>query len=210
MSRQKSQLLSAYSIARNIFQAVVDAILRAGGDDDDVRLIEKRELADQIAALVMAYAKKPKPVQDTAGLEVFEIEVDGDDPRWSKIEPSKYVYCNDSARTGDFPVKPGRRIVKYVLLPFAFDGSNQQVIDDTISRNLTRPDRAITETILDARKDECAQKPIIGVCGVVQSGTDGRSIVGGVYEGAGGRYLGLYDLHGYWNRSCQFVAVVSE
>lgn len=144
------------------------------------------------------------------GLEVFEIEVDGDDPRWSKIEPSKYTYCNESACTGDFPVKPGKRIVKYVLLPFAFDPTNREIIDDTARRNLTRPDRAVTETILDAHKAGCVEKPIVGVCGPVQSAMV-DFIVGYVREGAGGRRLSLGFLHSsYWSRHYRFVAVVSE
>lgn len=210
MSRSKSALRSASGIAHQVFNAFADAILRAGGNDDEIRLMEQPDIANACAALVMARAGIPKPAQIIDGLTVYEIEVDGDDPRWSKIEPSKYAYCNNTARTGDFPNRPGKRIVRYVLLPFAFDPTNQQIIDDTARRNLTRPDRAITETILDARKAECVDKPIVGVSGVVQSDTNGHSVVGCVREDADGRDLVLDALRNYWGQDCQFVAVVSE
>lgn len=143
-------------------------------------------------------------------LEVFEIEVDGTDPRWQEIDSKKYWYCYPNAYIRDFPIRSGKRIVKYVLISFDENPTTQQVIDEIQKKGFTRPDRAITETILDGRKAECVGNPIVGVCGVVRSGAYGDSVVGYVFESASGRGLSLRDLQDYWPRSCRFVAVVSE
>ncbi len=139
-----------------------------------------------------------QPIID--GLEVHTIEVDGDDTRWQQPE---------SART-DFPVKPGKRVVRYVLLPCPADHSNQAVLDDTAHRNLAPPDRAITETILDARQAECADRPIVGVCGAVHQSEHQLQVVGCVREDANGRELAILTLRSGWISATRFIAVVSE
>lgn len=46
--------------------------------------------------------------------------------------------------------------------------------------------------------------------GVVQSDTNGNSIVGHVNENANGRNLNLNNLQNRWNRNYRIAAVVSE
>lgn len=157
--------------------------------------------------------EESRPVPDTTGLEIVKIRVNGDDPRWSKIEPKRYAYCNENARTGDFPIRPGKRMVKVALFPtnyFAGNPSNEEILAEIKRRNLRDPDRAITETLLDAKKGELADSPIVGVCGVVQSDAGGGSVVGCVSEDADGRDLHLNDLRSRWYRDCRIAAVVSE
>ncbi|MFA6475762.1 MAG: hypothetical protein WCV88_06275 [Patescibacteria group bacterium] len=158
-------------------------------------------------------AESLKPVPDTNGLRIIKVMVRGSDSRWSKIEPGRYAYCNETARTGDFPVDPTDREVTVAIFPanyFDRNPTNEALRAEIERRNLTHPDRAVTETTLDVLKDELADKPTVGVCGVVQSDTDGDSIVGYVYEVADGRRLSLIGLRLDWPRDCQFVAVVSE
>ncbi len=152
--------------------------------------------------------QKPAPIID--GLTVYEIEVNGDDPRWSKFDPKRYVNCNETVRIERFPVKSGKRRIKYVLLSFGHDPTNRQVFDEIARRNLTRPDWVFIETVLDARSSECVDKPIVGICGVVQSDARGNFDASYVYEFAGGRYFYLNAVQYNWFSHCLFVAVVSE
>ena len=150
---------------------------------------------------------------DITGLEVFEIEVDGDDPRWGRIDRSGYTYCNPHARPADFLVKPGKRRVMCGLFPayyFHHDPSNQEVVDEINRRHLTRSDRAVTETVLDARHAELVQKPIVGICGVVRTDAYGHDVIGTVVGRAGDRYLGLCDLQDRRHRSDRFLVLVAE
>ncbi|MFA6475459.1 MAG: hypothetical protein WCV88_04670, partial [Patescibacteria group bacterium] len=87
---------TAFGMAFEIFKAIIEAVFRAGGGDNDLMMVVKRsELADKIAALIMMESGKSRPTPVIDGLTVFEIEVDGDDPRWQRIEASKYAYCNE-------------------------------------------------------------------------------------------------------------------
>lgn len=180
------------------------------------------EFFRQIEAGIVTHASlqdflgQGKPAEsDTTGLEIVEIEVNGDDSRWGKIIRNEYAHCDDgNPRTGDFPVKPGKRVVKVALFPanyFPGNPSNEQIIVEIARRSLMRPDRAITETLLDSRsKAELAESPIVGICGLVQSDADGSSVVGCIRGSADGRSLLLSHPQGWWRRSCRFAAVVSE
>lgn len=158
--------------------------------------------------------EESRPQPNTEGLEVFTVKLNGSDRRWQRIDPKDYAFCFENARTGDFPVKPGEREVTVALFPqnyFDHDPSNEEIKVEIARRNLHDPDRAITETLLDSRsKADLAESPIVGVCGVVQSGAFGYSVVGYVRGDGGGRYLLLRHLQLRWLRSFRFAAVVSE
>lgn len=159
----------------------------------------------------------PRPTPDTAGLEAFEIEVNFDDLRWRRIDfdgesrEQLYTDCYESARTGDFPIAHrGKHMVEYVLFPenyFAHALNLQQVLDEIARRNLDRPDRAITETILDAPPVRNTHT-IGGVCGVIQINVAGDTVVGDIWESDDGRLIELSNLKEEWLHSCRVVAVV--
>ncbi|MFH1781091.1 MAG: hypothetical protein ABH835_00515 [Patescibacteria group bacterium] len=185
MAREKSEYLSAFGIAFRIFKAVADAVLRAGGNDEALRLAEKPEVADKLAAVLMAEAsqKAEKPQPDLDGLsEVFEVKVRG-------------------------------RTVKCAWIPrnyFSSDPTNQEVMDETSRRHLRCPSREIAVAAFDLKKREMAANPSVAIDGLVQTGADGNQIVGCVNERAIGRDLDLDGLQGYWYRSYRFLVVVSE
>lgn len=52
--RQKSEFLSAFGTAMEIFRAITNAVLERGGSDDDIRrVLTSRKLADEIAGLIV-------------------------------------------------------------------------------------------------------------------------------------------------------------
>jgi hypothetical protein len=154
-----------------------------------------------------------KPTPYTSGLRVLKIMVRGSDSRWQRIDPMQYLVCNDTLCIADFPVNPTDREVTVVIFPanyFDQNPTDEEVGAEIARRNLTRPDRAITETTFDAIMDECENKLTIGVCGVARSEGVDSSVVGYVYQNALGRYLNVHVIHNYWYRHCRFLAVVSE
>ena len=55
MARKKSEFLGAFGVAMEIFKAIADAVLRAGGGDEELRRIKEEgsPLPGEIAALIM-------------------------------------------------------------------------------------------------------------------------------------------------------------
>lgn len=148
------------------------------------------------------------------GLEVFEIEVDGDDRRWGSVDRNRYHFCNGYIRIEDFPVKPGKRLVRYVLLSFGFKPTNQQVMDEIVQRKLIHPDRAITESILNksilkACEPVHSSEGIAGICGTVNPDFPGSLAT--VHK-VGSRMYAIYVQAQYsWCAGIyKFIAVVSE
>lgn len=139
----------------NIQAILLDAILRAGGDKTALQQVENSAVADKIAAILISSAQGLKPVPIIDGLQVFEIIVDGDDPRWSsKIESSMFDHYEAVIQSMDLPVKPGKRRVRYVVMPFLYVPTRKQFVSAIEYRNLTYPDRAVMVTIFE----DCIQK----------------------------------------------------
>lgn len=151
-----------------------------------------------------------KPIID--GLEVRYVEVNGNDPRWSgKIDFRRYFVCEEEADSDDFPVEPGMWLVHYVLLPYQRGNTLSQERARINLLNFECPNRAITETALDALVAECAEDTIIGICGVIKvSSSQFYSTIGCVSEGLAGRSLELTGLGFRPNQDSKFVAVVSR
>lgn len=105
MAQKKSDFRRGWGKMTVIVNAVIDAILAAGGDDDDVARLET--LAPQIAALSIA-ARPPKPEEEVveeapsqpavpaypAVGEVFELTFDGDAPENQPLEIVRYFGYN--------------------------------------------------------------------------------------------------------------------
>lgn len=147
--------------------------------------------------------------------EVQYVEVDYDDERWQLILPANYAYCYEAARTGDFPLRHtgGRWKIGYAWFPAYYfnDGpSNEEIVREIELRNGIRPDRAISETVMDILKAELGENSVVAVCGVVQANTDAELVVGCVDESRYGRRYSLSHLRYRWYRSDSVLVVVSE
>lgn len=144
--------------------------------------------------------------QDINGLEVHEMVVE---PR---VWPEKFRchgVCQD-LRTGDFPASPGRRLVRYVFLPFGYVTTNREVMSTITRCNLTHPDMAATVSILKARQAKYADNRVVSICGVAQADMRGQLIVGVVREHHGELSVGLEAIDGRSEQDCLFIAIVSE
>lgn len=63
MSRKKSEFLKSWGKAFEIFKAMVDAVLTAGGDDEDIANIQTNKgLMAELVAVVMRYSKKTSAI----------------------------------------------------------------------------------------------------------------------------------------------------
>lgn len=105
MAQKKSDFRRGWGKMTVIVNAVIDAILAAGGDDDDVARLET--LAPQIAAMSIA-ARPPKPEEEVVEEvpaqpvvpaypqvgEVFELTFDGDAPENQPLEIVRYFGYN--------------------------------------------------------------------------------------------------------------------
>jgi hypothetical protein len=96
-----------------------------------------------------------------------------------------------------------KRRVRYVLLTFSYAPTVRQVITTIVVRNLSPPDPEVVTEILDRRRTECTQQPIVGI-----SLASGRFSFAGQH--AGGRGSGAVSPSDTWPQTFRFIAVVSD
>lgn len=149
---------------------------------------------------------------DTTGLEVFTIEVDGNNLRWASLNSKDYAWPDRRLSVEDFEVRPGKRKVTCVLFPKRYfnQPTGLGVIQEIERRNLSLPDRATTETVLDIRKNELAYQPIASLCGKIRNSGEHDASMATVHEHDHGRDTTLSILHTGWGMGFRFLAVVSE
>jgi hypothetical protein len=98
MALKKSEFLGACGKAFQIFKAVVDAILAAGGDDEDVARIEL--MGPQIAELVIA--ARPKQAAPAVEPEAKQVEVEKE-PEVIEITLDPSLSLAEQVRRGNYP-----------------------------------------------------------------------------------------------------------
>ena len=126
MAQKKSDFRRGWGKMTVIVNAVIDAILAAGGDDDDVARLET--LAPEIAALSIA-ARPPKPEEEVvveevspqpavpaypAVGEVFELTLDGDAPENQPLQIVKDCGYTGNGRHNGRTVK-GKQTRRFKL-----------------------------------------------------------------------------------------------
>src|SRR5262249_44010728 len=86
MARTKSELKSGINVAARVFTRLIEAVEDNGGTDEDIRRIETNdELRFDLAKRIVAHRL-------TGVSDVYELEVDYDDPAWRTIEREQYAY----------------------------------------------------------------------------------------------------------------------
>lgn len=218
MAHQNSDLLSKLGIVFTIFKSLNDAAIRAHVENNEalLRQLEDDKVANKVITHLIQCAGliKRKPIINGFS-DVNYIEVDYDDPRWQRIYKKRYAFCNQTSRTGDFPLRHtgGKFKIGYTWIPsnyFDHNPSNEEIMREIKYRNCSRPDRAISETVLDTIENELIKNSSAAICGIVQINTNDHPVVGCVDMDENGRSLNLYRLCSRWNRFDQFLVVVSE
>jgi hypothetical protein len=217
MAQKKSDFRRGWGKMTVIVNAVIDAILAAGGDDDDVARLEM--LAPEIAALSIA-ARPPQPETETVEEQPKpkeEVEVLG----WIELDPAVSfqermrlcdfkggVHPNITADKSKLKCKVRRLIVLYdprgsvsteeMKRRMTENGDKPCDIDDGTGIGKTFPQRQVANPLplldggsvcLDDRRDQCA--PVLNYWGAL-------------------REFRLDRLAGDWDGNCRFPAVREE
>lgn len=210
MGRRKSEFLSAFGIANQVFKALVDAVLRAGGDDSVLRKLEDPMVADEVAAVLMRHSESKLDLRGLPPVEYMKVGYRTE--RWSMIDPAKYYKCDEDVRPGRFWLRHDdgdQVVVGYTWFePGYFDCANyQDLLKEVKRRGLELPDRAIAERVMD---EYPPQVKTVAASNLVQLDSGRRQAVAAV-EGFGClRDLRLHPANHTWDRMTRFLVVVSE
>ncbi len=83
--------------------------------------------------------------------DVYELEVNYDDPQWQTIDSERYAFVGD-VTVKDYPVnEKGTRKVQIQELVFDHDPTDQEVIDRMEQIGCRQPNRAEIETVIRKR-----------------------------------------------------------
>lgn len=138
----------------------------------------------------------------------FSGVVNYDDPRWTEIRKGDYTYVDSDARVTHFPIQgKGQAPVTYGYLMCDHQPTTREVLDQVRRRgDIRHPDRAETESFIDAHQAEKDKYPVIGLYGSVVKLRGLRPVA---YVRAYGSYrrLGFRGLGGRWGRRCRFLVV---
>lgn len=112
MSREKSEFLSGFGTAFQIFKAISDAVLAAGGNDNDLRrVLSDKDLAPKIADLIVKADMETK--------NVFRVVVDYAKSLEEMIEAGRYGTVDDDITSDHFLITgSGQKEVEITLFCF--------------------------------------------------------------------------------------------
>jgi len=144
------------------------------------------------------------------GLEVFEVEVDGDAERWRRLP---HAWCPGDIVREDFPVRPGKRLVKYAVFPGNFFPENfsaTAAMKAVLGRNLGKPDWP-TVACIEGKHPPSTDSPIMGFCGGVRK-VRNANIVGivSVCGSRGAPGCNVRDETLPFSKAYRFMGVISE
>ena len=197
MSREKSEFLSSFGIALEIFKAIADAVLGLGGTDQDLRrILTDKGLRKKIAEIVVSEVR-----------QTFRVLVDYSKSLAEMIQAGNYDWKNNDITQDHFPTKGnGQQEVEVVLFHFGRNISSDDAIAE-MERAGYRPARIEELLALGASQPELQkQYPIVGL-GSVWRDPSGLRRVPYLFWDDSGRRLRLHWLEGDWRESCRFVAL---
>jgi len=200
MAKQKSEFVSATGTTFEIVKGLAEEVWALGGDDDSLRrIIKDRSVRQSIAKLL---------VEQSGVGEIYEVEVDFDDPRWKTIDRSQYAFVGDVTEK-DYPeTETGKKMVRCREVWFDHDPTDDEVLAKGQSVGGRQPFRAVSETVIRTKysSEELGRNPRIGLIGpaVRRRGSLPRAYVSGHERGVD---LGWGWAGGGWPRLCRFVFV---
>ncbi len=197
MSREKSQFLSGFGTALQIFKAIADAVLEAGGSDDDLRrVLSDKGLATKIAKVIVNE------------LFFYKVTVDYKQTVIQMIQAGKYDWINDDITAERFPIQgEGEKEVEVTLFHFGWKISSETAIS-AMDKAGYRP--ATIEELLALGSSHPrlqGQFPVMALGSAWQDSDRGRCIPC-LDWGSSGRSLGLRWFEtSDWREYCRFAAV---
>ena len=196
---RKPAFVSSAGTAFQVFKALSDAISLLGGDDEDLRqLISSRDLARQVAELLVTrFTGATYPVTVSYGLNLGAM-----------VETGRYVFDNPDITEEHFPVGAGKMNVETVLLHldrYAFDGD----VLSEMNRLRLRPATMAELLAFGSKYPEIQREFPVLAFGSIWADYLGRRFVGCLTADRGirrDRSLSLVELGGSWQESCRFLA----
>ena len=122
MARVKSEFLKAAGTMWEIWQAIVNAVMALGGNDDSMRrLLTDKSLVRRVAELIVESSKSVYPT--------YRVVVNYTHTLAEMIKAGKYDYANSDINAKNFPVSgAGTRETEIALFHFNKNMSSGQVI----------------------------------------------------------------------------------
>lgn len=123
MGKPKSEFLQAFGKSFQVFKALADAVLAAGGSDDDLRLLEKDEgLRQKVVEIIVEAGQAARQTAEQASRHVkgtFNLIVDYSQSFADMIAAGKYDWVNPDITADHFPITgTGKQEVRVELLHF--------------------------------------------------------------------------------------------
>jgi len=202
MGRPRSEFLSAFGTALEIWKKIVEAVMSAGGNDDDLRrLLSNPDQVAQIAQLIV------KPSSTT--LESYPISVDYNLSLVDMVAAGKYDWINPEITAKHFPIKgKGTVETERVLVHLNRQATPKQVEEHLAAQDL-EPARIEHLLAFGAANPELQREfPIIAL-GSSWVRPDGDRDVPCLGRYGSERALRLIwdDPDDLWRESCRFLAL---
>ena len=197
MSRKRSQFLSDFGKAFQIFKTIVDALLKAGGSDEDLgRVLSDQGLADGIAQVIISKSR-----------QTFRVAVDYTQTLKQMISAGKYDWVNGDITQDHFPIKGnGKKEEEVVLFHFDKVMTSEQAITE-MDKTGFRPATIEELLALGAQQPELQKQfPIVALGSVWRRPSGSRDVPCLSWIGRQ-RRLDLDWFEGAWDGGCRFAAV---
>jgi len=200
MARVKSEFLKAAGTMWEIWQAIVNAVMALGGNDDSMRrLLTDKSLVRRVAELIVESAT-------TNGGNVFPITLRGK-KAFVLVAFSEYDYVNSLITDERFPIAKHEPVPGTIeLVEFDHHPTSEEVLAEFKKRGLERPTYEHALNFGIDHPEEQRKWPIIFLHEPVLNSYGFRSVL--VLRGySGKRFLSLFLLDNEWGRHDVFAGV---
>ena len=209
MARSKkdtSVFVSALSVLMGIITALVSAVRKRGGTDEDIYRLatpDGENLIEKIATLIV---QAGKPIEKLAE-NCYKVLVDYGQTLQQMIANGKYNYANSDIGGNNFPMTDnGKQEVVVELVHFGRDMESEAVFREFEARGLRAATLPELLAFGAAYPEKQREFPIIALGSVWQDRFGSRFVP--CLDGFGSRRLLSLDWFGFgWSGCCRFAAV---